>query len=45
MAKIRLENMMHQISAQQTNEVMRQLAKMGIGRELAGIFRLCAPKA
>lgn len=44
-AKIRLENMMHQISAQQTNEVMRQLAKMGIGRELAGIFRLCAPKA
>lgn len=41
-AKIRFENMMHQISAEQTNEVMRQFAKMGIGRELAGIFRLCA---
>lgn len=39
-AKIRFENMMHQISAEQTNEVMRQFAKMGIGRELAGIFRL-----
>lgn len=39
-AKIRIENMLHQISMEKTHEIMRQLGQMGLGRELVGIFKL-----
>ena len=38
-AKIRLENMLHEISLEKTNEIMRQFGQMGLGRELVGIFQ------
>lgn len=41
-AKIRFENMMHDLSPERTNEIMRQFGQIGLGRELVGIFRLQA---
>ena len=37
-AKINSENMLHSISPEKTNEIMRIFGQMGLGRELVGIF-------
>lgn len=38
--KIRTENLLHEISPEKTNEIMRLFGDMGLGRELVGIFRI-----
>lgn len=42
-AKIQIENILHEISLEKTNEIMRQFGQMGLGRELVGIFQYAAP--
>lgn len=37
-AKVRFENMLHEMSPEGANEVMRAFGKMGLGRELVGLF-------
>lgn len=39
-AKLRIENMLHELSAEKTNEIMRLFGQMGLGRELVGIFKM-----
>ena len=40
-AKLNTENMLHHISPEKTNEIMRIFGQMGLGRELVGIFQKC----
>ncbi|MDE7313461.1 MAG: class I SAM-dependent methyltransferase [Eubacterium sp.] len=40
LAKVRLENLLHERSPERAQEIMRQLGRMGLGRETVGIFRL-----
>lgn len=38
LARVFVENMMHQISPERTNYIYEQLGEMGLGREIIGIF-------
>ena len=39
-AKLNIENMLHELSSEKTNEIMRLFGSMGLGRELVGIFQI-----
>lgn len=39
-AKLRTENMLHELSPEKTHEIMRLFGQMGLGRELVGIFQV-----